>query len=170
MFLLKDEILRLIHNNDMISNLNPDNIGSISVDITADKFYFNGDKYDTLYLRPTEAAICQSIETINLPDDIIGFVSIRNRWLRKGLMIQAPVYHPGHKTKIAFTLLNISNKEICLENKDKIVQIMFYRLNNNAEPYHGVFSNETTQTAFGNTIDWNAFLDSASGKRTTSTL
>ena len=49
--------------------------------------------------------------------------------MRLGLKVDGPLYQPGHKTNIFLRVRNISNKNIILNNKMKIAQLIFLKLN-----------------------------------------
>lgn len=60
-----------------------------------------------------------------------------------GLTIDAPVYQPGHKTKIFFRLTNVSNDAIALTCGEKYAMLMFEQLHKSPdEPYTGAFEGE----------------------------
>ena len=108
----------------------------------AERFYSGDDNFNCIKLLPMRAVICQTYEIIDLPNDIVGFVSIRNKWLRNGLVLYAPIFHPGHKTQVTFALQNISTDEISLVEGESYAQIMFYKLSHDAKPYIGKYYNE----------------------------
>lgn len=142
MILQKDKIIKLIKNNNLISRVNFDDIGEISVDLHTQYFYSGDDKLAYLTLPSNKGVIVQSREIIDLPADIMAFVSIRNKWIRQGLILQAPVYQPGHKTSITFSLYNISGNKINLIGEDSFAQIMFYQLPSDSKEYIGKYYNE----------------------------
>ena len=142
MILQKDKILRLIKNQNLMSRVNFDDIGEISVDLHASYFYNGDEKLAYLPLLSNKGVIVQSHEIIDLPADIMAFVSIRNRWIRQGLILQAPVYQPGHKTSVTFSLYNISKNIIDLMGGDSFAQIMFYQLPSDSKEYIGKYYNE----------------------------
>lgn len=142
MILQRDKILKLIQTNNLITSINPVNIGEFTVDLMAERFYSGDENFNIINLPPMKAIICQTYEIIDLPNDIVGFVSIRNRWLRKGLVLHAPIYHPGHKTQVTFALQNISCQDITLLEGETYAQIMFYELSHDAKPYIGKYYNE----------------------------
>ena len=142
MILQRDKILKLIQTNNLITSINPTHIGEFTVDLMAERFYSGDKDFNTIPLPPMRGIICQTYEIIDLPNDIIGFVSIRNKWLREGLVLHAPIYHPGHKTQVTFTLQNISCQAITLLEGESYAQIMFYELSHDAKPYIGKYYNE----------------------------
>ncbi len=142
MILQKDKILKLIQTNNLITSINPTHIGEFTVDLMAERFYSGDDNFNCIKLLPMRAVICQTYEIIDLPNDIVGFVSIRNKWLRNGLVLHAPIFHPGHKTQVTFALQNISTDEIRLVEGESYAQIMFYELSHDAKPYIGKYYNE----------------------------
>lgn len=118
---------------------------NIGYDLTAEKFCISpGNEPDETAIHPGESVMVQAEETIQLADDMFAQVVIRNSRLRMGLALDAPVYQPGHSTKVYFRVTNMSGDIITLKKGDGIASLMLYRLSGKAErPYQGAFSDET---------------------------
>ncbi|KDE70300.1 hypothetical protein FUSO6_04795 [Fusobacterium necrophorum DAB] len=130
--------------NFLISPFDIGHLGVVSYDLSIDSFYQGGKKVekDSIQLQPEEIIFVGVTEIINLPLDIIGIVTEKNSRIRQGLEIVAPVYQPGHHTRIFLRIKNISSDEITLSKKDKIAQIMFERINIVEKGYEGAFTDE----------------------------
>lgn len=150
MELLYDKILK--HDGQsIISPFSSEKVGSISYDLTVDKICNSpGSESERLSLAPGDSAFIMSLETISLPGDVLATISLRNHCLRQGLALDAPVYHPGHRTRVFFRVTNVSHQEILIKKGDGLAQIMFYKLPESVEhPYSGAFADEFNYTGMG---------------------
>lgn len=119
-------------------------VSAISYDLHTHSFVMpdcvNMDEYR---LAPGESVFVSCRELIRLPDDICARIVIRNSRMRQGLSLEAPVYQPGHHTRIFFRLTNLGSHAVSLDTHGEYAAIMFERLSSAADsPYHGTFQNE----------------------------
>lgn len=117
--------------------------------ITAGKKQHYSHKYvDEYKLAPGDFILASTKEWIELPDNIQARVDGKSSIGRLGLFIQnAGFIDPGFKGTITLELFNASKSEIDLSTFDRIAQISFFTLDQDAEqPYHGKYQcqNETT--------------------------
>ena len=78
-----------------------------------------------------------------MPNNLVGKIIDKNSQIRRGLLVSAPVYQPGHKTRIFIRVTNLSDKDITLNRGEQIASIMFEELD--GEPknlYNGAFVDE----------------------------
>lgn len=114
-----------------------------SYDLRANAFYSDGQKLDAYPLEPGDSVIAESMEIIHFDRDTCGMVNIKNSRLRMVLMIDSPVYQPGHTTRIYFRITNLSNDTVPLASGDKYVMLLFEQLSQTPDhPYAGTFSDE----------------------------
>lgn len=100
-------------------------------------------KYDDYSLNPGETVFIASREILSVPDDCMCFISIRNSCIRMGLDINAPIYHPGHHTRLFIRVTNTSSNIIELKKMDSVCNLMFYQLDKATEtPYSGKFRDQ----------------------------
>lgn len=119
-------------------HFNPNNVGSISYDLTIDKILvhdemdsFNEDTIvhkDSYYLGPGEYVIIKTKELLSIPTNIIGRIADKNSLIRLGLNISGPHYQPGHTTYAYLRVHNISCDKIKISKGQKIAQIIFEEL------------------------------------------
>lgn len=108
------------------------------------------EKKKAYLLKPGETVFLSSVENIRLPNDCMAIVNQRNSSIRQGLFVSAPVYHPGHHTKIFIRVTNISQDGCRLTAGGSIASIMFYALSRDVErPYAGTFSDEFNYRGIG---------------------
>ena len=153
MLLVDKEIKELI-NEGILKNANAENIGAISYDLIIDEIICTSkpiQKCTQMQLEPHEVVFISCKVDIFLRDDLVAFVEERNSRIRQGLFIDAPVYQPGHKTKVFFRVQNVSGDRISLKRGDSIAAIRFERLDTKPEKiYDGAFVNEFDFRYLGN--------------------
>lgn len=128
-------------------------VHAISCDLHTRTFVNNETvNMDNCRLEPGESVFVSTKEIVHLDERTIARIVIRNSRLRQGLSLEAPVYQPGHKTRLFFRLTNVSSKAINLDNASGYAAVMFERLETApSEPYSGAFQNEM---AFSDMADY----------------
>ncbi len=136
---------------DIIHPYDADKVVNIGYDLSTEK-YTVGDNKDTdnIRLMPHQSAFVMCKEAIELPKNVCAKVILRNSRIRQGLSLDAPMYQPGHKTKVFFRITNLSDKEINLDIRDEFATIVFEELEEDVEkPYTGTFQNEFNYNGMG---------------------
>ena len=152
--LLSDAKIRELINNNVLQNANEHNIGPVSYDLTTKSFHSKDSEKSYANLMPGDSIFVSSEEVIDLPSDLAARVSLRNSRIRQGLTLDAPLYFPGHKTRVFFRVTNISSDEIKLNTTKGIAQLSFETISGTVEkPYHGAFSDEFDYSGMGNYTD-----------------
>lgn len=104
MILIDNKIKELIKNHNIITNVEIQHIGAISYDLTIKEMIYQCDnkdkKEDTFLLKPYSSVIVSTIETINMPNNLVGKIIDKNSQIRRGLLVSAPVYQPVIKSRI----------------------------------------------------------------------
>ena len=119
-------------------------VGPVSYDLRTKYFVSErGAHEDECLLKSGESVFVATVETIALPGDVAARVLLKNSRIRQGLTLDAPLYFPGHKTRVFFRVTNVSGDTIELSASRGIAQIVFERLDRPAtKPYVGAFSDE----------------------------
>ncbi len=132
--------------DSLISPFSESKVGNISYDLTTQTFCnAPGKESSEVTLAPGDTVFVKSREEINLPNDMCAKVLLRNSRIRQGLELTAPVYQPGHHTKVFYRITNISKSTIKLNaaDSDGIASILFLQLEQDvASPYKGAFQSE----------------------------
>jgi len=154
MILVDAQIREKINSCGLIENYTSANIQNILYDLVAEKFIEHredGNNESTIYdLLPLQSVIVATKEIITLPPKILGRVVGKNSRIREGLMIESPVYQPGHRTRIYFRITNISNSSIRLQAERSYGSIMFETLDRAPEhPYDGTYQDEIDYSHLG---------------------
>ena len=151
MFLADKEIKKL---NGVITPFDNNLLQTISYDLTMRSFHYvdsdgeHSEEY--VELNPLESVFVSSNEILDLPDNLAAVVVLRNRFIRLGLHLDAPVYLPGHKTRVFYRITNISQKKIALDTSNALASIMFQKVSGTVEhPYSGEYSDEMNFKGLG---------------------
>lgn len=143
MFISKEKISE----RQIIREFVPDNFYEIGYDLRiqgiitspSDQSNLALDEYE---LVPGATVFVSTIETIAMPNDLLGWVIPKNSLIRSGLQIEAPIYQPGHSTRIYIRVTNISSDICHLKKEQKIAAIMFATLDQSVESYKGQYVDE----------------------------
>lgn len=129
-----------------MSPVREENFGSVSYDLTIRGFVTSekdGKESAACALGPGESVFASSEEVLTVPDDCVGFVTLRNSGIRMGLSLSAPVYQPGHTTRIFVRLTNVSDALLALSRGGSVASLMLSRLDMPVEkPYRGRYENQ----------------------------
>lgn len=84
---------------------------------------------DYLILHPGEYVIVQTEETIAMPLDLMGFISIRFKHKKQGL-VNISGFHvdPGWEGPVTFSMFHAGTTDICLDRRDPVFMIFLCRL------------------------------------------
>lgn len=153
MLLSHQSILACI-NDGVIKGGKSENAGPVSYDLTTQNFFADKTSYNqklvSYALNPGDSVFVASVEVVNLPSDLACGVRIKNSRLRLGLHLDAPLYFPGHETRVYFRVTNVSGDVILLDTKKGIAQLVFERLDRPTDaPYEGAFSDEDAFRGLG---------------------
>lgn len=156
MLLVDTDILKLIDDRILSSDSASTeemkkSVGPVSYDLHALN-YVNGGSVpvDALKLLPGESVFVACQESIHLTGDLSARICLRNARIRQGYTLDAPVYQPGHNTRVFFRLTNVSRSVLRLERGGCFAQIQFERLDHApAHPYSGAFQNEIAFSDMG---------------------
>lgn len=141
--LVDKEILRFIENGTF-KNFSKENVLSIGYDLRPISYYnTNNEHFENVRLEPGDSVYVGCKEVVDFPNNIGAFIQLRNSRIRQGLHLEAPIYQPGHNTKIYYRLTNTSKSVISLSLDDGTAYIVFYGLEETPlSVYNGAFQNE----------------------------
>ena len=154
MILVDTQIREKIKSCQLIENPIDSNIKSIHYDLRAEKFieHDSGENHEhsEFELLPQQSIIVATKEIINLSDMMLGRVVGKNSRIREGLLIESPVYQPGHHTRIYFRLTNLSSSSIQLKTDHSYASIMFEQLDSTPnKTYDGTYQREFDYSYLG---------------------
>lgn len=134
----------------IIKHADKNGVGVVSYDLKTKCFYADNREYETFELMPGDSIFVGSVETVDLPGDLVASVLLRNRWIRGGLLLDAPMYFPGHETRFFFRLTNLSGGKIDLKNTEGYAQVVFEQITGGGQNYEGSYEKEFTFRGVGN--------------------
>ena len=90
------------------------------------------DKQSHLNIAPGQFALLMTHEVLNIPADILCFISLRNSFKMQGL-VNISGFHvdPSHRGKLVFAVNNVGPSDIRLRLEDPTFTIFFARVEGN---------------------------------------
>ena len=93
-------------------------------------------------LKPKKYELVATLETVELGLNVTAYMHIRSSMAREGVIGSFAVIDPGFRGQLTLNLYNVSDKEITLDKRERIVQIVFHELGNTAKKgYTGSYQN-----------------------------
>lgn len=150
MTLVDREIAALVERDGLIESYDPRCLTNIGYDLRAKCFAVGRENREHVSLQPGESVFVSSAEMIHMPNDLLCRVVLKNSRIRQGFTIDAPVYQPGHHTRVFFRLTNVSGDELSLDAGEKFATLMFEQLSSAPDhPYDGAFRDEFDFSGLG---------------------
>jgi dCTP deaminase/dUTP pyrophosphatase len=154
MILGKEEILRLIRENKLLENCVEDFVEGAGYDLRVGRFYdASGSTYiarderrlpevkeipeEILLLKPGQYVLMETMERVNMPEDLIARVLNRSSLFRCGASTFNALVDPGYRGTLTFGLKNISDHEFSIQKGARVAQIVFEEVKGAAESYSG---------------------------------
>jgi deoxycytidine triphosphate deaminase len=163
MFLGVDKLLELVHEQKLVTNLsdreleNPEGTGfdlrlaevfTISgrgfLGITERQTCqiesvakFDENKKSSIMLKPNDFYLVKTIETVNVPQDLVGILKPRSTMQRMGLYLRTTQIAPGYSGELTFALKNVGPATVTIELGARIVHVMFARVDGQTSLYRG---------------------------------
>jgi hypothetical protein len=79
-----------------------------------------------LTIKPYQVAVIQTLETLNLPDFLIGRWNIRVKFAYKGLLwVGGAQVDPGFRGRLSCPIYNLSTQEVTLKYEEELAMIDF---------------------------------------------
>lgn len=148
--LLSDEEIRALIESGALADAREENVRQVSYDLTTRGFHTSSGPASSCALSPGDSVFVSSEERVELPADLAARVLLRNSRIRQGLALDAPLYFPGHKTRLFFRVTNVSSDVIELAAGAGIAQLVFERVERPVSaPYDGAFSDEFDYRGMG---------------------
>ena len=109
---------------------------------------YNKCKCDEFRIKPGEFILATTIEWLELPNNIVGELSGKSSWGRRGLKIEnAGFVDPGFKGNLTLEILNEGSAPVIIKKGEPICQIEFRRTLTPAKnPYNGKYVGQSGTT------------------------
>lgn len=103
------------------------------------------EKNSQVVIEPGQFALLITMETVQIPNTLIGFISLRFSQKRKGL-VNVSGFHvdPGFHGKIVFSVYNAGPATIHLDRGKKYFSLWLSELTQKSENYKGQFQDQTS--------------------------
>lgn len=97
--------------------------------------YESKDKYVTL--EPGDYVLMNTIENVNLPEDICGHIFTRSTLYRCGILFLCTQIAPGYSGELTFGLKNISEFPVKIEMGARVAHVQFDYVEGGGSAYRG---------------------------------
>lgn len=152
-------ILKLIEQKKLVENVDENNIQPSGVDLRVKVVYRlkNGGYLGVkdrrtpdievvdkevgrkVVLNPNEFVLVETMEKVNMPNDISAIILPRSSLFRCGASLHTAVVDPGYIGTLTFGMKNLSQFPFEIEIGSKIGQIVFEEVKGNTKLYNGKY-------------------------------
>ncbi len=99
-------------------------------------------KYDpeassTFTIKPEKFYLMQTVEKINLPENVVAIPYPRSTLLRSGVWLLSTQVAPGYKGILTFGLKNMGSSSFKVELGARVAHIIFYEIAGKGAAYRG---------------------------------
>lgn len=94
-------------------------------------------KRQAFRIKPDEFYLVKTIESVNLPDDIGGYLYARSTLFRCGLTLLLTQIAPGYQGELTIGLANLGRCEVDIELGARIAHVQFERVEGGGRTYRG---------------------------------
>jgi len=152
MFLKREEILKRIDKENLVSDSVPECIQGAGVDLRIEGLYElkSGahlgvekrelpelEEVEDFTLKPGRYYLLKTCETVNMPLDLISFMYPRSSLFRCGASLRTAVIDPGYRGQLTLGIYNEGGHDIVLEKGTRVAQMVFASLNGETPGYEG---------------------------------
>lgn len=160
MFLGVDELLKLVQEKKLVDGLcereltNPEGCG---FDLRlAEAYTISGEGYlgvedrktceinkvisdesGALSLKPNDFFLVKTMETVNVPENLVGILKPRSTLQRMGLFLRTTQIAPGYSGELTFALKNEGPATVKIDIGARIVHVMFSEVKGKTALYRG---------------------------------
>lgn len=100
-------------------------------------FSQGSDTQETITIKPGDYYLVKTIETVDIPLDVLADFRTRSSLFRAGLNLLTTVGAPGYKGELIFGIKNSGPLPVTLQMGARICQAVFYRLESEGIAYRG---------------------------------
>lgn len=90
-----------------------------------------------LIIKPGDFYLVTTIETVNVPKNLVGILKPRSTLQRMGLILRTTQIAPGYSGELTFALYNAGPCQVKIEFGARIVHVMFARVEGKTALYRG---------------------------------
>jgi dUTP pyrophosphatase len=105
------------------------------------------DSPDGMYgISPGEYLLFQTIEQINLPENLFAYIRPRTTLIRSGIPLMTAFVSPNYQGKLTVGMKHEGIAEVEIQMGFRILCIAFFPIEGNAVPYRGVWQGDRIST------------------------
>jgi len=130
-----------IKNNHLLSETNEDNFGNASYDLSVGNMItVDGDTVSEYTIPPQGMIVAVSKEEFKMPDDIIGYTTIKNSLSSQGILaLNIGLVDPTWQGPISSVLINFGRTAHKIKKGEKFLRMTFFKFNkpskNSKDPF-----------------------------------
>lgn len=94
-------------------------------------------KDEAFELEPSKYYQFNTVESINVPEDLVGRFIARYNLLANGIMVLGYKVDPGYTGKFVVPIINLSGTTFKIELGARFAQFEFHRIDGKSVPYRG---------------------------------
>ena len=98
---------------------------------------YNPKKPSVYTIKPGEFYLMQTIEKVNLPENIVCIPYPRSTLFRSGIWLLATQIAPGYSGTLTFALKNMGNSKFKVEMGARVVHVIFNEIDGKGVAYRG---------------------------------
>ena len=98
---------------------------------------FDPGKSSSFTIKPGEFYLMQTVEKVNLPENVLAIPYTRSTLLRSGVWLLLTQVAPGYKGVLTFGLKNMGNSNFKVELGARVAHIIFYEIAGKGTAYRG---------------------------------
>lgn len=122
-------------------------MGHLVVDVSNSE-RFNLNHGQSFSLDPWTFYRGTTLESITLPDDLVGQLAGRSSFAREGLIVHlvAGYCDPGWTGQLTLEMLNVSETPVEIDVAERVVQIVFHEMSSPSSGYDGHYQGQRGPT------------------------
>jgi len=98
---------------------------------------FKEGKEEFLELKPNDYYIVKTVESVNLPSNLMAFIVSRTTLFRSGIALFNGAVAPGYKGGLSFAICNLGKQNIRIALGSRVVHITFHEVKGESNLYRG---------------------------------
>ncbi|MFC1633052.1 hypothetical protein ACFL1U_02855 [Patescibacteria group bacterium] len=101
-------------------------------------------------IKPGEYYLMQTMETVNIPLDLVATFVTRTTLFRSGVALLTAAAHPGYKGELTFGIVNQGNIPFEFEFGARVAHVHFHQITGRSGEYRGQWQGGRVTTGQGN--------------------
>ena len=93
-------------------------------------------------LWPGRFALSVSVERFTMPRDVLGMVTNKSTWARRGVVAPATTLEPGWRGHLTLEMVNYSTEFVAIAAGSPIAQVIFHRIDSATDGYAGKYQDQ----------------------------